>query len=142
MRVNEVKVTKEVVVRTEYIAEDGKIFGNREECEKYEKTCQCVVMADYKKTVKGRISEYDLYNECGSEEYYFDIVEVKNEQDREVVNKALILAYKSAKPIEEYGTYLIGLDYDENISGYHTTIEEILKRIKEAYDKALEPKAE
>ena len=40
MRVNEVKETREVVVRTEYIAEDGKVFTDREECQKYDNTCQ------------------------------------------------------------------------------------------------------
>ena len=38
MRVNEVKtaVTIEKVVRIEYIAEDGTVFRNEEECKKYE----------------------------------------------------------------------------------------------------------
>ena len=38
MRTNEVKETREVVVRTEYIAEDGTVFRNEEECKKYEES--------------------------------------------------------------------------------------------------------
>lgn len=142
MKVNEVKETREVVVRTEYIANDGKIFDNIEECEKYEKTCRCVVMTDYKKLVKGRIAEYDLLYECGSEEFYYDIVEIKNEQERAAVNKALILVCSEDKLIEKYGVYLIGIDYTGEIVGFYTTIEEILRGIKDAYDKVLENKTE
>ena len=32
MKVNEVKETREVVVKTEYVATDGKIFDSREQC--------------------------------------------------------------------------------------------------------------
>ena len=38
MRVNEVKETREVVVRTEFLATDGKIFDSREEAREYCKT--------------------------------------------------------------------------------------------------------
>ena len=93
MRVNEVKETREVVVKTEYVATDGKIFDSREECQKYEKTCKCVIMSAYKPLVKRTISEYGLYEECGCEEFYYDLVEIKNENDREIVNKALKFAY-------------------------------------------------
>ena len=36
MRVNEIKETREVVVRTEFVAEDGQVFRSEEECKKYE----------------------------------------------------------------------------------------------------------
>lgn len=137
MRVNEIKETKEVVVKTEYIAKDGKVFSDREECEKYEKSYKCVIMMDYKRLVKGRISEDCLYNGCGDCDYYYDIVEVKNEQDREIVNKALMSTYGNANFIEDYGTYLIGIDYDGEIGGYYTTIEEVIKNIRKAYDEVL-----
>ena len=38
MRVNEVKETREVVVRTEFVAEDGQVFRSEEECKKYEES--------------------------------------------------------------------------------------------------------
>lgn len=38
MRENEVKETREVVVRTEYVAEDGTVFRSEEECKKYEES--------------------------------------------------------------------------------------------------------
>ena len=38
MRINEIKETKEVVIRTEYVAENGEVFSTKEECEKYEES--------------------------------------------------------------------------------------------------------
>ena len=43
MRKNEIKKTVEEIVGVEYIAEDGTIFNNKEECEKYEKSALFVV---------------------------------------------------------------------------------------------------
>ena len=43
MRTNEVRETKEVVVRTEYIAEDGTVFRSEEECKKYEESALFVI---------------------------------------------------------------------------------------------------
>ena len=43
MRKNEIKKTVEEIIGVEYIAEDGTIFNNEEECEKYEKSALFVV---------------------------------------------------------------------------------------------------
>lgn len=144
MKIKEFKETREVVVRTDYIAMDGKIFGTKEECEKYEKTCQCVLMTDYNRLVKGNIGEYDLFCENGCEEYSYDIVEVKTEADREIVNRVLVYSYKHATLIENPGMYLIYKNpYEElEIAGYWTTIDEILTKIKRVYDRAITPKEE
>ena len=141
MKVNEIKETREVVVRTEYIAKDGTVFSNGEECRKYEGTCRCVLRSEYKKLVKGNINEYDLFYENGCEDYSYDIVEVKTEADREIVNRVLVDAYKSAKLIESPGVYLIyENEYEDDITGYWTTIDTILNGIKKAYDNVLNPK--
>ena len=140
MKVNEIKETIEVVVRTEYIAKDGTVFRDAEECKKYEETCRCVLRTDYKRLVKGTVNEYDLFYENGCEDYEYDIVEIKNETDREVINRVLVDAYKNAKPIESPGMYLIYInEYDGGITGYWTTIDKILNEIKKAYDNALNP---
>lgn len=140
MKIKEFKETREVVVRTDYIAMDGKIFGTKEECEKYEKTCQCVLMTDYNRLVKGNISEYDLFYENGCNEYSYDIVEVQTEADREIVNRVLIYGDKNSKLIESPGMYLIWKNpYEEpEITGHWTTIDKILTEIKRVYDKTLE----
>lgn len=140
MRVKEVKETKEVVVRTDYIAEDGKIFTDREECQKYDNTCQCVIMAEYKQLVKATISEYELYGDIGSVDFYYDIVEIENETDREIINKALKFAYSNTKIVEqsEIGTtILVAKDYDKSLTGYHTSIDNIIEGIKLNYENVM-----
>lgn len=138
MKVNEIRETREVVIKTEYIAKDGTVFNNAEECKKYEKTCRCVLRAEYKRVVKGNINEYDLFYENGCEDYNYDIIEIKTEEDREIVNRVLIDAYEHAKLIESPGMYLIhNNEYEGGITGYWTTIDTILNGIKSAYDKAM-----
>lgn len=139
MRINEIKETREVVVRTEYIAKDGTIFKDKEECERYEKTCKCVIMTDYNTLIKGYIAEYGLFD-SGSEEFGYDLIEIKDETSREIVNKALKFWYKDAKLVEPdaIGTIImVARDYDDSLSGYHTTIDKILDGIKSEYTKAL-----
>lgn len=71
MRVNEVKQTKtiEEVVRTEYIAEDGEVFSNEEECKKYEESALFAVSKQLKRldNKKKGASENDIYDECSDE---------------------------------------------------------------------------
>ena len=69
--------------------------------------------------------------------YSYDIVEVKNENDIEIVNKVLNNIEKNEKQIKEPGMYLIGHDCDDNIYGYWTTLGEILNSIATAYNKTL-----
>lgn len=141
MKINEIKETREIVVRTEYVAKDGTVFYNEEECKKYEKTCRCVLMTDYRRLVKGNINEYDLFYENGCSDYKYDIVEVKTETDREIVNRVLVDAYEQSKLIEEPGMYLIYInDYEGGITGYWTTIDTILAGIRKVYDEAIAPK--
>lgn len=141
MKVNEIRETREVVVKTEYIANDGTVFKDAEECKKYEETCRCVLRTEYKRLVKGNVNEYDLFYENGCEDYKYDIVEIKNEADREIINRVLVDAYKNAKLIESPGMYLIYInEYDDGITGYWTTIDTILTEIKRVYDKAIAQK--
>ena len=135
MRVEEITETKEVVVKKLYIANDGTVFNNEEDCKKHEKTTE--LMSEYNKLVKGNISEFDLFFENGDVDYSYDIVEVKKENDIEIVNKVLNNIEKNEKQIKEPCMYLIGHDCDDNIYGYWTTLGEILNSIATAYNKTL-----
>lgn len=135
MRVEEITETKEVVVKKLYIANDGTVFNNEEDCKKHEKTTE--LMSEYNKLVKGNISEFDLFFENGDVDYSYDIVEVKKENNIEIVNKVLNNIEKNEKQIKEPGMYLIGHDCDDNIYGYWTTLGEILNSIATAYNKTL-----
>lgn len=135
MRTNEVKETREVVVRIEYIANDGTVFNNEEDCKKHEKTTE--LMSEYNKLVKGNVNEFELFFEVGNVDYSYDIVEVKNENDIKTVNKVLTNIQKNAKRIVRPGMYLVGHDDDNKIYGYWTTLGEILSSIATVYNKAL-----
>lgn len=87
MRVEEITETKEVVVKKLYIANDGTVFNNEEDCKKHEKTTE--LMSEYNKLVKGNVNEFDLFFEVGNVDYSYDIVEVKNENDIKIVNNIL-----------------------------------------------------
>ena len=135
MRTNEVKETREVVVRIEYIANDGTVFNNEEDCKKHEKTTE--LMSEYNKLVKGNVNEFELFFEVGNVDYSYDIVEVKNENDIKTVNKVLTNIQKNAKRIVRPGMYLVAHDDDNKIYGYWTTLGEILSSIATVYNKAL-----
>lgn len=61
MRANEVKETREVVVRTEYIAEDGAVFRSEEECKKYEESALFAISKELKRlTKKDCVSQNDI----------------------------------------------------------------------------------
>lgn len=81
MRVEEITETKEVIVKKLYIANDGTVFNNEEECKKHEKTAE--LMSEYNKLVKGNISEFDLFLQSGNVDYSYDIIEVNNASDIE-----------------------------------------------------------
>lgn len=83
MKTSEIKETREVVVRTEYVAEDGEIFYNADECKKYEESALFVVLNKLKKIRKenGRdFSMYDFNEEC-SDEYVVDVFRIENQDD-------------------------------------------------------------
>ena len=75
MRVNEIKRTVEEIVCVQYIAEDGTVFRDKEECEKYEKSALVVVSSKLKRLSKSYVSwESLLYiSYCDSSLEIFDI---------------------------------------------------------------------
>lgn len=92
MRTNEVKETREVVVRTEYIAEDGTVFRSEEECKKYEGSALLAISKRLKRLnpKKYNASEYDIYNEC-SDEYLVEIFDAETEEDIEIIRRYVYL---------------------------------------------------
>lgn len=80
MKINEIKRTIEEVVRVEYIAEDGQVFYNEEECKKYEESALFAVSKKLKKLNTKYVSTYDLL-ENGSEEEELEIFDVQTEED-------------------------------------------------------------
>ena len=92
MRKNEIKTTKtiEEVVRVEYIAEDGVVFYNEEECKKYEESALFAVSKKLKKLNTKWASVYDLV-ENGCEEDELEIFDVQTEEDLDNLRRYLYL---------------------------------------------------
>ena len=90
MKVNEIKRTIEEVVRVEYIAEDGTVFGDKTECKKYEESALFVVSQRLKRLNKKYESIYSLFD-CGSEDDEIEIFDIQTQEDLDNLNKYLHL---------------------------------------------------
>ena len=94
MKVNEIRKTEtiEKLVRTEYIAEDGTVFSNEEECKKYEESALFAISKKLKRldNKKNGASEYDIYDEC-SDEYLVEIFNAETERDIENIRRYVYL---------------------------------------------------
>jgi hypothetical protein len=82
MRVNEIKKTVEQVVRVEYVAEDGQIFYNEEECKKYEESALFAVSKQLKRLNTKELNMYSLLDE-GCEDDLVEIFNIQTEKDLE-----------------------------------------------------------
>lgn len=82
MKTNTITRTQEVVVRTEYVADDGVVFYNEEECKKYEESALFACSNQLKRFKKNGkdFSMYDFNDEC-SDEYLVEVFDIKNDDD-------------------------------------------------------------
>lgn len=90
MRANEVKETREVVVRTEYIAEDGTVFKNEEECKKYEESALFAISKELKRLTKDNTFQSEI-NDSFSYDDTVEIFDVQTERDLENLRRYLYL---------------------------------------------------
>ena len=90
MRKHEIKRTIEEVVRVEYIAEDGTIFYDENECKTYEESALFAVSKRLKKLSMVGTSIYDFIEE-GSEECGLEIFDVQTEEDLDNLRRYLYL---------------------------------------------------
>lgn len=138
----EISVEQKTYIR-KWEAKDGTQFNSKEDCEKYENSAKCVILAKYKDFVIKESSEYDLFG-VGNEDCQVDIVRVPNEkaidtifqvfcffrdwvsdENKEEVRKKIVHAY-------EYNDFLLiqrGYELDDlYIIG---TLDDVIEQIKE-----------
>lgn len=101
MKREEIKKTIEQVVEVQYIAEDGTVFWNEEECKKYEESALFVVSKNLKKLSKERSCIFNLFGE-GSEENEIEIFDIQNKNDLDNLKKYLYLKAKENGASECY----------------------------------------
>lgn len=90
MRKNEIKRTVEELVRVEYIAEDGTVFGSEVECRAYEESALFVVSNKLKKLTRQWTSESEFL-EAGSDETELEIFDVQTQEDLDNLKRYLYL---------------------------------------------------
>ena len=100
MKINEIKRTKtiEEVVRTEYVAEDGMVFFDEAECEKYEESALFAVSRKLK--VLARTVMYEI-NEDASDEKDAEIFDIQTQEDLDNLAKYIILKLRKCSYYSE-----------------------------------------
>ena len=101
MKRNEIKRTEEVLVRVEYVAEDGTVFYNEEECKKYEESALFSVSSKLKRLNKKWTSHYEFNDGC-NEENELEIFDVQTEEDLENLRRYLYLKATKNGASENY----------------------------------------
>jgi hypothetical protein len=78
------KVIEEEVVHTtkveKYVAEDGTVFKDKEECKRYEESALFVIESTLKKINKKSLDEAQIFG-CGSGDTHLEIFNIKNKTD-------------------------------------------------------------
>ena len=90
MKINEIKEMVERVVRTEYVAGDGAVFYDREECEIYEKSALCAINSKLKRLCGNGVGQVALFD-FGYDEDIVEIFDVQTEEDLENLRRYLYL---------------------------------------------------
>lgn len=90
MKRNEITKTIEQVIRVEYIAEDGTVFYNEEECKKYEESALFAVSHKLKRLTHG-FTGISALNEDGCDDCELEIFDVPTESDLENLRRYLYL---------------------------------------------------
>ena len=103
MKINEIKRTEtiEKVVRVEYVAEDGQVFYNEEECKKYEDSALFAVSNKLKRLTNEWTSIFNLIEE-GSDECELEIFDVQTEEDLDNLRRYLYLKAMKNGASEKY----------------------------------------
>ena len=90
MRKKEIKRTREIeeVVSVQYIAEDGTVFSNEDECKKYEDSALFAANSKLKRLTTEITSQY-AFNDAYSEDQDLEIFDVQTEEDLENLRRYL-----------------------------------------------------
>lgn len=97
MKINEIKETKEVVVKTQYIAEDGTIFYDQEQCKKYEESALFAIKKQLRKICD---TDEQALTECGSDEYLVEVFDIQTPEELLLLKRYLYLQLQNANVSE------------------------------------------
>ncbi len=83
--VKEIKSTKRV-----YVATDDTEFVSKEECQKYEESARCAMLAKYNQRILKKSDEFSISG-FGCEDNNIDIVRIETESDVDMILQLLFL---------------------------------------------------
>lgn len=143
----EIKV-EETISHVEYMANDGTQFKDKQECRKYEESAQGVLLAKYMDYVVKQTTEDGIYD-CGSEDYYIDVVHVRDMNAVTIISQLFILFNpqyncgdrleylsklhkKLDKALDDNDYVFIGRGYQNDEFWITKTASEAIEGIKEA----------
>lgn len=89
MKINEIKKTQEIVVRTEYVADDGTVFYDESECRKYEESALFAISRELKR-LSNSLRHCDI-NDDLSEDCEVEIFDIQTDKDLENLKRYLYL---------------------------------------------------
>lgn len=89
MKINEIKKTQEIVVRTEYVADDGTVFYDESECRKYEESALFAISRELKR-LSNNLTHFDI-NADLCEGCEVEIFDIQTDKDLENLKRYLYL---------------------------------------------------
>jgi len=92
----EIKTYKE-----QYVAEDGTVFMDKNECEQYESSALAVLKTRLRNMATFTGCEFDIFN-CGSEECESYVVIPKSKEDIDLIRQLFALRRKSSEYIANF----------------------------------------
>ena len=142
MKRNEERITKEVTeLVVTFVASDGKVFKNEEDCKKYEESYVCTLKTCFKKIPHLEKAASSLYMQYGNEEDEAYMLIPRNIEDIYAINRVLDYCdgiygtcgstgnRLTQDDIEK--TILINFGYEGIESGWYTMLrkDEYIKRL-------------
>ena len=84
------EVTKTIIVRTDYIADDGAVFNSEEACKQYEESAMFQLRKSLKVLNKKPISGYDITGETAASDCTVEIFDIQTEDDLNNLKEYLV----------------------------------------------------
>ena len=134
----EQKITRTIEEVNGYIADDGKWFKEKEECQRYEESAKMVVFKMIQCKRLGGTTIYELIGE-GSDDCDVEIYSVDSIETVELLNRYIALSTYDKKA-DLITTEMVGKevllfwDYDREYCYYGKPIEDLFNDIKGRYD--------
>ena len=137
----EQKITRTIEEVNGYIADDGTWFKNKEQCLEYEASAKMVVYNMVKEKMIGKTDIQNLFGE-GDPDSDVEIFLVDSMNTLELLNRYVYLYTYDKKenlvPTDMIGKKIIFCwSYDKDYCWCKGTIEDVLKEIRESYEKVI-----